>query len=114
MGYTHYYGIEDWKARQWKKAWKQLVLDVPSIVKASSANICGETRDGKSCLPTIDQRKGIYLNGVGDEGHEPLTIYPNWRGWYVKTARRQYDEVIACVLLRAHMLAPSCFYVRYA
>lgn len=62
-----------------------------------------------------DTKKGIGLNGVGGDGaHETLLIEPkNWEDLnFCKTERKEYDEVVTCVLLRAYMLAPENFSVR--
>lgn len=54
------------------------------------------------------------LNGVGPEGHEPLLIGKHGTSSeFTKTARKPYDIVVTCILLRAWMLAPNCIEVQY-
>lgn len=63
---------------------------------------------------TADVTKGIWLNGVGDDGHEPLVLNQliGDKFNFIKTAQKDYDIVVACILLRAHSLAPKEFELR--
>ncbi|GIJ98457.1 hypothetical protein Aspvir_000574 [Aspergillus viridinutans] len=109
MGYTHYYTVENTSSPEWKAAWPQLVEDAQKIVDNSSVPIGGPDFDEPG-PPVIDVHQGIHLNGVGDDGYESLCLdrHGNAGFSFVKTAYRPYDEVVACILLRAAVLAPNC------
>ena len=64
--------------------------------------------------PTADVTEGIWLNGVGDDGHEPLELNKSIGEEFnfTKTAEKEYDIVVACILLRAHLLVPKAFKLR--
>lgn len=110
--YTHYFTIKDWTSPEWQAAWPQLLKDVPSIIEEANIPLAGREDDDE---PVIDEDEGIWLNGVEDMGHETLVICEEEAGGFqfVKTARKPYDEVVACILLRAYMLAPKAFELRY-
>lgn len=65
--------------------------------------------DDKVPSPTVSKKDGIGINGIGRNAHEPFTISCKGRMsmGFMKTARKPYDDVVMCVLLRAYMLAPS-------
>lgn len=109
--YTHYYGVRNAESREWKKAWKQLVQDVPLIIQYTGVLVRGP--DAHPSLPPqpplIDLRDGIYINGVGNDGHESLHLHPDGRTWSVQTDLKPYDLVVGCILLRAFLLAPNEF-----
>ncbi|KAH8742664.1 hypothetical protein F5883DRAFT_363290, partial [Diaporthe sp. PMI_573] len=53
----------------------------------------------------LDEKQGIWLNGVGDSGHETFSIS---RGdGLCKTGRKPYDLVVCAILLRAYQLVPD-------
>ncbi|EAW18828.1 uncharacterized protein NFIA_087840 [Aspergillus fischeri NRRL 181] len=108
MGYTHYYTIDNTSSREWRATWPQLVEDAQKIIDNSSVPIGGPDFDAGP--PIIDVKQGIHLNGVGDDGHEPLCLdrHGNAGFSFIKTVHKPYDEVVACILLRAAMLAPNC------
>ncbi|KAJ5106871.1 hypothetical protein N7456_003546 [Penicillium angulare] len=110
MGYTHYYQVLNWDSDEWKAAWPQLIKDVPMIIdRANGIEISGPTEDEEIVTPVqIDAEKGIYINGVGDDSHEPFIIKKD--GWsFCKTARKPYDDIVTTILLRAYMLPPKGF-----
>ncbi|KAI9930252.1 hypothetical protein MW887_012065 [Aspergillus wentii] len=113
MGYTHYFRVRDWRSKEWQSAWPQLVQDVQPIVDAADVPITGPDGEDEDTVtpPLADVDKGIELNGVADGGHEWLVINKKeaTRFSFVKTVRKPYDAVVACVLLRAYMLAPRQF-----
>ncbi|RHZ61582.1 hypothetical protein CDV55_106888 [Aspergillus turcosus] len=109
MGYTHYYTIDNTSSPEWEVAWPQLVEDAQKIIDNSGVPLSGPDFDDPG-PPIIDVNQGIFLNGVGDDGHEPLCLDRHGNGGFsfVKTARKPYDDVVACILLRAAVLAPNC------
>lgn len=62
--------------------------------------------------PLIDVDKGIHLNGVADDSHEAFEVGPELHGAFCKTLQKPYDLVVACILLRMHMLAPRIVRVK--
>ncbi|KAL5388906.1 hypothetical protein DPSP01_002612 [Paraphaeosphaeria sporulosa] len=62
---------------------------------------------------TVDEDKGIILNGFADDPHDNFVFYndPLGFGPFVKTNRKPYDLAVACVLLRAFLLAPECVHL---
>ncbi|KAH1498859.1 hypothetical protein KXV92_003254 [Aspergillus fumigatus] len=106
--YTHYYTVDNTSSREWQTAWPQLVEDAQKNIDSASIPIGGPDFDAGP--PIIDVKQGIHLNGVGDDGHEPLCLdrHGNAGFSFIKTARKPYDEVVACILLRAAVLAPTC------
>lgn len=57
--------------------------------------------------PVADAEKGIIFNGVESDSHEQFELGRENSSYFCKTLRKPYDVVVACVLLRAYMLAPS-------
>lgn len=119
-------------SREWKKAWKKLIQDVPLIIERAGIPLQGpppapppraaaaappmqnddpEQRQEKlpASPPLIDFKKGIYINGVEPDNCDPLCLHPDGTSWSVKTASKPYDVVVSCVLLRAFLLAPHQF-----
>ncbi|GFF49053.1 hypothetical protein IFM46972_08708 [Aspergillus udagawae] len=109
MGYTHYYSVDNTSSPEWGAAWPQLVEDAQKIVDHSSVPLSGPDIDEPG-PPIIDVHQGIFLNGAGDDGYEPLCLdrHGSTEFTFVKTAYKPYDEVVACILLRAAVLAPNC------
>ncbi|PYI04727.1 hypothetical protein BO78DRAFT_431058 [Aspergillus sclerotiicarbonarius CBS 121057] len=115
MGYTHYFHIRDEKSPEWRAAWPQLIHDAQRIIDNAYVPLTGPTDDDNEATPPIvDKKKGIYLNGVGEDAHEPLVIQGRKYGSFglTNTARKPYDAVVCCILLRAFMSAPGQFTVR--
>ncbi|RAL13366.1 uncharacterized protein BO97DRAFT_423572 [Aspergillus homomorphus CBS 101889] len=114
MGYTHYFHYNA-KSKTWQKAWPHLIKDTKTIIAAAGVELSGpESPDGTvATAPLVSKTKGIYINGVDEDAHEPLVIgckeYLSLG--FVKTAQKPYDVVVACVLLRAAMLAPRAFVI---
>ena len=97
MGYTHY-----WRTRRGADLHpRQLIEDIGTLADASG-------------LPLDRQlgRDGIWINGVGDDGHETLvwppdheedqswcSYWPDWRFDFCKTARKPYDVVVTASLI---------------
>ncbi|SPO04386.1 uncharacterized protein DNG_07071 [Cephalotrichum gorgonifer] len=109
MGYTHYYQVIQWDSPAWQAAWPLLVRDTRRIIDSAGIPVTGE--DGPIISSTEDS---ICFNGVDGDGHEPFCMdEENNRSFaFTKTARKPYDLVVCCVLLRAHMLAPKCLDIR--
>jgi hypothetical protein len=109
LSYTHYYTVHGWDMLEWQQAWPQLLDDTRLILEASDILLSGPTEDNAPITaPIVDEKEGIFINGVADDSHEPF-ILPGHG--FVKTVRKPYDLVVACVLLRAFRLAPSCIEV---
>jgi hypothetical protein len=85
------------------------------ILEAADVLVTGPSKDYSQLTPPIaDLTDGIWFNGLAEDGHEPLSIRRKERPrCFVKTARKPYDLAVACVLLRAYMLAPSVVELRY-
>ncbi|KAL5375893.1 hypothetical protein DPSP01_010888 [Paraphaeosphaeria sporulosa] len=108
MGYTHYYTVHSWDTLEWQQAWRQLLDETRLILEASDILLSGPTEDDAPITaPVVDEKEGIFVNGVADDSHEPFILSAEG-GCFVKTLRKPYDLVVACVLLRAFMLAPDC------
>ncbi|KAF7519554.1 hypothetical protein PCG10_009960 [Penicillium crustosum] len=108
MGYTHYYAIHVWDTPEWQKAWGQLIQDVPNIIKEARVPLSGPIEDEDEITPVVvDSEKGIYLNGVGRNAHEPFILCKPGKWTFCKTARKPYDVVVTSLLLRIWMLAPK-------
>lgn len=57
----------------------------------------------------MDVDEGIFFNGVADDAHEDFLLSEEAPGGFVKTLQKPYDVAVACVLLRAYLLAPESF-----
>lgn len=113
VSYTHRYTVHNWKSSEWRNAWPQLLDDARLILEASDVLLSGPTKaDGRITPPLIDKKEGVFVNGVADDSHEPLVIFGKDRAGSVKTNRKPYDLAVACVLLRAYILAPTCVKLR--
>ena len=87
--------------------WPKLVEDACLIIEAADVLISGPGGSDKEMLPPIvSAEEGIIFNGVADDGHETFSLTRRNRG-FVKTLQKPYDLTVACVLLRAYLLAPS-------
>ncbi|RAK82003.1 uncharacterized protein BO72DRAFT_482681 [Aspergillus fijiensis CBS 313.89] len=113
MGYTHYFHVNS-ASEGWAVIWPRLIADTQTIIAAAGVPLTGPPEyhpNGYEMTtpPIVSVDEGIDLNGVGKNGHEPLVIGVKEDGSFnfVKTARKPYDKVVACVLLRAAMLAPQ-------
>lgn len=106
--YTHYYAIHGWDTPEWQKAWTQLIQDVPNIIKEARVPLSGPTEDEDGITPVVmDSEKGINLNGVRRNAHEPFILCKPGEWTFCKTARKPYDVVVTSILLRIWMLAPK-------
>ncbi|PKY07771.1 hypothetical protein P168DRAFT_313917 [Aspergillus campestris IBT 28561] len=108
---THRYHVRDWDSRDWKKAWKQLLKDVPNIIKAANIPVCGPKNEGFTG-PIATAKEGIYVNGIGADAQDPLCIRRDAMSFSVCTGGKPYDLVVGCVLLRAYLLAPGVVELR--
>ncbi|KAH8891767.1 hypothetical protein GQ53DRAFT_590363, partial [Thozetella sp. PMI_491] len=112
--YTHYYGVKERDSDAWRAAWPKLIQDAYLILEASDVLVCGVEgvdEDGELLPPVVDINKGIRFNGVADDAHETFVLWQEIRDAFVKTLEKPYDLPVACLLLRAHLLAPSHFEV---
>jgi hypothetical protein len=114
--YTHYYEIPDWESPEWKAAWPQLVKDAQTIIDAAGVTVSGPTEDEDVITPPLaNEKDGIYINDIGEDPYESFILVPYYqdrvknRLQFCKTARREYDDVVTCILLRAKLLAPKSF-----
>lgn len=93
-----------------------MIEDTRLIIEASDVLICGESswdaEDKVIPAPIVDSDKGIYINGVANDGHEPLVLDKHDNDGFCKTLQKPYNDVVACVLLRASVLAPDVFRVQ--
>lgn len=98
---------------EWRAAWPKLIEEVPLILEAADALVCGPADDNESLIPPIaNLDEGIAFNGVGDDGHETFYLSREARHHFVKTLRKPYDTAVACILLRAHLLSPNNFQLK--
>jgi hypothetical protein len=113
---VHYCEIHDWNSEKWQRAWKQLIEDTRLIVLAADIPLCDPADDGRhlSSLdpPVIDVDEGICLNGVWEDGHETFMLSASHPQVLCKVAggvasQKPYGIVVACILLRAFVLAPN-------
>lgn len=113
--YTIYYTVHDWHSELWQKIWPSLIDDTRLIIEAADVLISGPTAGMDPRIddpepPLIDIDQGIDINGVWDDSHEPFILSEkerdHKRNW-CKTLRKPYTTVVACILLRAHLLGPQ-------
>lgn len=97
----------------WRVAWPALIESTRLILEAADVSVCRDDEDKDELIPpTVDVEEGIYLNGIADDGHEPFILAPNHQDGFCKTMEKPYDVVVACIILRAYMLAPTNVEVR--
>ncbi|KAJ6019690.1 hypothetical protein N7522_001757 [Penicillium canescens] len=107
MGYTHYYNVNNWDSPEWRAAWRQLIEDVPEIIQEAGVPLTGMYTPEDIITPVlVDLERGIGLNGIGDDGHETFRLCKPGEWSFCKTARKPYDIVVSCIILRAWKLAP--------
>lgn len=123
MGYTHYFRYDP-QAESYVAAWPTMLDDARKIVAAANVPLTGGVGRGE---PEFNER-WIWLNGVGNDGHETFLIHGpgeeagkaiqdqrRWLGnidfvWqFCKTAQKPYDLVVTAILLRCAQLAPDAF-----
>lgn len=93
MGYTHYWQNETPFTAD---DWTNICLTVRNITKASRLPIGDATGNGNAPEFGPDE---LYLNGVGDDGHETFYLHRGVSTFeYCKTARKPYDTVVAAIL----------------
>jgi hypothetical protein len=93
--------------------WPKLIEDVPLILEATDTLISGPSdNDEDFVLPIVNVDEGICFNGVADDGHETFCLRRQFRHHFVKTLKKPYDTAVACILLRAYLLAPNNFQLR--
>ncbi|EXJ75623.1 uncharacterized protein A1O5_00130 [Cladophialophora psammophila CBS 110553] len=109
MGYTHYYDVRCWHAAEWQAAWPRLIKDVPLIIEAADVLIRGPYVEDGFSSPIANVEDGICFNGVSDDAHEDFCLSEQVCHRFVKTFEKPYDVAVACVLLRAYLLAPTQF-----
>ena len=108
MGYTHYwYKVAEVDAG----LWQALALDVRKILQHAGVPL---SRDYDKPTPPEVTSEVVYLNGVGDDGHEPFVLdrVSKDRGIHhhenrallfscCKTAYKPYDVAVTAVLCAA-------------
>lgn len=78
------------------------------IVEAADVLVTGPSDDNFRITPPVaDPVRGIWFNGVAEDGHEPFCMGPDVQKTWCKTNRKPYDIAVVCVLLRAYLLAPG-------
>lgn len=89
-----------------------IVNDAELVIEAADVLVSGPSdNDQDIVLPIINVDDGIWFNGVADDAHEPFHFGPRGEEW-VKTNQKPYDTAVACILLRAYLLAPKNMVVR--
>ncbi|EED14125.1 hypothetical protein TSTA_103470 [Talaromyces stipitatus ATCC 10500] len=118
MGYTHYYAVDQWSSPEWQSAWPQLIQDAIKIIDAADVPVSGPASDtleaGREVPnpPVVDVNEGLCINGNNDEYCEDFVLKESDPDNFCKTAKRGYDLVVSCILLRAYRLAPNTFHLR--
>ncbi|KAJ8070831.1 hypothetical protein OCU04_001192 [Sclerotinia nivalis] len=105
MGYTHYWKVT--QQNKWTEIWPQLIRDTNLIIKTleDSAPLLDE-KDNYH-LPTVEH--GIRINGQNAHEDFILTEHNSAGFNFCKKARKEYDAVVAAILMRAKMLAGDAF-----
>lgn len=105
MGYTHYFPQ---KREVTSEEWSRIVGFFGKIMKASSVPIVREYDEpGTEPKVTSDE---IWFNGVGEDGHETMTLYRKHEGFvFCKTIRKPYDVVVGALLAVAAHVAPGAW-----
>jgi hypothetical protein len=113
--YTHHYAIRNWNSEEWQSIWPQLIEDTNLILEASDVPVCGPFVDNQPGVlqpPMVSFEKGIKLNGVWDDANDPFILSAEPHHGWCKTNEKPYDLAVACILLRAYMLAKDQVYVK--
>lgn len=107
ISYTHYFDVYGWGSIQWQVAWAKLIEDTRLILEAADVPVCGPgSEDDNLTSPLVDVTKGIWINGVADDSHEPFVLGAEHDG-FCKTLMKPYDVIVASILLRTYMLCPN-------
>lgn len=83
------------------------------ILEAADILVTGPLDDDSRLTPAVaDSIRGIWFNGVAEDEHEPFLLSREVQKESCKTYRKPYDVAVACVLLRAYLLAPGIVELR--
>lgn len=96
MGYTHYWTPSKTATPE---QFAQLVADTQTIIEHSPYIVVNGL--GEEGTEPLFNDKEIVFNGVEDQSHETLAIEFRGEWAFCKTARKDYDEIVGAVLLRA-------------
>ncbi len=99
MGYTHYWTPSKTATSE---QFTQLVEDTKKIVEHSPYLVVGGM--GDEGTEPIFSKSEIIFNGIEEQGYETLAIEFRGEWAFCKTARKDYDEIVGAVLLRAYHL----------
>ena len=84
------------------------------IFEAADVLICGPGSTDRTINPPVaDEHHGIIFNGFAQERCDDFCLSRGSDQNSIETDQKAYDLVVACLLLRAHLLAPNSFQIRY-
>lgn len=106
--YTHYWTYN--KSYNDEKQFAKAVEEIKRLLAAKELKdipLCGRADDEAAIL----QEDQVFLNGVGDDGHEDFCVYVDEPKWdFCKTARKPYDLVVMlCLIAFANNLSSFTF-----
>lgn len=107
MGYTHYFPQQRaFTDQEWIDLCAAAFIAIDYASKNFNIEIQRDYDD--EAKPEINDEH-IWLNGVGDEGHETFYITKDKMDGFnfCKTAQKPYDMVVGLILLSAHQIAPD-------
>lgn len=110
MGYTHYWSLRKpfkGKTQIVERAYQKALKDCQRAIKAYYSINGGLS--GYSAHTAVGQYGGLYVNGKGDEMHEPFSLREHYSQNenfnFCKTAQKPYDTVVvACLTILKHYL----------
>jgi hypothetical protein len=97
MGYTHYWTSK----RNLNETELVFIETVVNSTRTPLSSGCGNVDD----LPVVERGDDylVNINGVSDDAHENLVLYPDKEDWnFCKTARKPYDTIIVAILSYLH------------
>ncbi|ESZ98729.1 hypothetical protein SBOR_0967 [Sclerotinia borealis F-4128] len=105
MGYKHYWGVKN--PTKWSEIWPQLISDANLIIETLKDRAPLMDEKDNYHLPTIE--RGIHINGKDALEDFVLEEHEGQGFDFCKTARKEYDVMVATILIRAKMLAGDAF-----
>jgi len=123
MGYTHYWALDP-EAAGVDEGFARTAADTARIIAAAGIPLAADSEE--STQPPQLTSEVIWLNGIGEDGHEPFVLrrHParaaaDWQAqqaaelgyWWnsCKTNWKPYDLVVCAILIRAHQHLPDAF-----
>jgi hypothetical protein len=121
VGYTHYWALDP-DAAGVDEGFARTAADAARIIAAAGIPVSRDPEEATQ--PPEVTSEVIWLNGIGEDGHEPLMLRRNpsaaardWEAqqaaelgyWWdsCKTNWKPYDLVVCAILIRAHHHLPD-------